>query len=257
MAHHHDLLVFDNVTASYGRRPAVHHVSAALPCGSLCAILGPNGAGKSTLLKAMMGWLPFEGRILIDGLPAVQHRRRIAYVPQRDGLDTDFPLTVAEVVAQGRFQAIGALGGFTAADRAAVDAAIQELGIGDLRDRPISRLSGGQLQRVLLARALATGADIFLLDEPLNGLDVPSRRELLDQLRRWTTDHERIVLAVLHDLDCLAPWFSHALVLRTHLVAAGPVADAASPERLREAFGAEVAAPVLPRFSLAGAAVRR
>ena len=101
---HHVLLRIENLTVSYGGRPAVHHLSAAFPCGSLVAVLGPNGAGKSTLLKAMLGQCAYDGRVLIDGEPVRRHRHRIAYVPQRDGLDVDFPLRVRDLVRQGRYQ---------------------------------------------------------------------------------------------------------------------------------------------------------
>ncbi len=258
---HHVLLRLEDVTISYGRRPAVHHVSASFPCGQLVCVLGANGAGKSSLLKAMLGWLPYEGRILVDGDDVARHRHRIAYVPQRDGLDPDFPLTAGEVVAQGRFQRLGLWRGFAAADHAAVAEAMDEMGVAALARRPIGTLSGGQLQRVLLARALATGADIFLLDEPLNGLDIAARDELLRQLSRWTTHHERLVLTVMHDLGCIAPWFTHALLLRTHLIAAGTVAEAVTPATLQATYGVDVPLPPslplrLSRDLFAGALAR-
>jgi ABC-type Mn2+/Zn2+ transport system ATPase subunit len=234
---HHDMLRFDDVTVCYGRRPAVHHLTGELPCGSLGAIVGPNGAGKSTLLKAVLGWLPLTtGTITLSGRPVPESLHRIAYLHQQDASSAGFPVTVAEVVAMGRYPRLGLWRGFGAEDHAAVDAALAEMNLGELRTRPYSQLSGGQRQRTLLARALATGADVFLLDEPLTGLDLPSQHDLLERLAAWA-ERGRLVAVVLHDLGLARRWCSHALVLSTHRVACGPISAALCDANLQAAFG--------------------
>ncbi len=235
----HSTLHLHDVTVCYGQRPAVHHVGFDLPCGALAALIGPNGSGKSSLLKAVLGWLPLSsGSIGIDGRPVSESANRIAYLPQRENVDLDFPITVADVVAQGRYRALGWARGFDADDHRRVEQALVELGLDRLRDRPLAQLSGGQQQRTFLARALATGADIFLLDEPLSALDTPARHDLLARLRRWATEAHRLVIVVTHHLDEIAPYFTHAVLINTHLIAAGPVAEVLVPSHLRTCFGA-------------------
>lgn len=233
----HCSLELDDVTVCYRRHPAIHHVTCSLPLDGLVAVVGPNGAGKSTLLKALLGFLPLTtGAIHVGGAPLGACAGRFAYLAQNEATASGFPITVAEVVAQGRYQRLGAFRGFTGADRAAVEQAIAELGLEPLRRRPFAQLSGGQRQRTLLARAVATGADIFLLDEPLTGLDAPSQHDLLERLSSWR-GHGRLVLAVLHDLVAARRWCARALVLDRHLVACGEAAAALAPAVLAEAFG--------------------
>jgi zinc/manganese transport system ATP-binding protein len=227
-------LAIDDLTLCHGERPAVHHVTARLPPAGFAAVVGPNGAGKSTLLRGILGWhrptagtVRFAGRAITPG--------RIAYLPQAPGWDTDFPVTVELAVQMGRFPRLGAWRGFAAADHAAVEAALGELGLSALRHRPLSALSGGQRQRVLLARAVAQAADIVLLDEPLSGLDQPSRADLLTRLAGWGRNG-RLVIAVLHDREAVERACSHVLVLDTHLVACGAVA-ALGPAALDAGFG--------------------
>lgn len=234
---HHDSLRFSDVTVCYGRHPAVHHVSGELPCGSLGAIVGPNGAGKSTLLKAVLGWMPLTtGSITLGGRPVPESLHRIAYLHQQDATSAGFPITVAEVVAMGRYPRVGWWRGFSADDHAAVENALREMNLDELRARPFSQLSGGQRQRTLLARALATGADVFLLDEPLTGLDLPSQHDLLERLAAWAA-RGRLVAVVLHDLGLARRWCSHALLLSNHRIACGPVAETLCDANLEVAFG--------------------
>jgi ABC-type Mn2+/Zn2+ transport system ATPase subunit len=233
----HDALRFDNVTVCYGKVPAVHHVDATLTCGTLAALMGPNGAGKSTLLRAVLGLMPLTtGRITVGGTDSLCVRRRIAYLPQRSSVDWDFPLTVAEVVAQGRYPTAGWWRGFSAADHDAVTRAIIELGLDHVATRPIAALSGGQQQRVLLARALASGADVLLLDEPFSGLDAPAISDLAHRLQAWA-DAGRLVLAALHDVELARQAFRHVLLMNTHLVACGPVEEVLSDQHLIGAYG--------------------
>ena len=155
----HQLVILD-LTVSYSRIPAVHHLSASIHCGSCVALLGPNGAGKTTLLKAIAGLLPVEtGCIRFEGHELGDHpSRAIAYVPQREAVDWDFPITVSGLVEMGRYPALGNWASFGSKDREAVEEALHVCDLEDLADRQISALSGGQQQRSFLARAWAQRA---------------------------------------------------------------------------------------------------
>lgn len=232
----HHILRFENVTVAYGHRLALDHVTAAIPCGSLTAILGPNGAGKSTLLRAILGWHPLsDGTIRIGDAHTHHLLPRLAYLPQSHAIDWDFPVTVQDVVAQGRYPALEPWQRLSRTDHDRIQRALAELDLAPLADRQIRELSGGQQQRVFLARALAQGADIFLLDEPFAALDLHATEELTHILRAWHAQG-RTVLAAVHDLALARAHFDHALLLDTTLVAAGPLATTLTPENLDRAF---------------------
>ncbi len=160
---------------------------------------------------------------------------RLAYLPQRQAIDWDFPITVREVVEQGRYPALRIGTRFSPTDHERVERALVELNLQDLRERQIRRLSGGQQQRVFLARALAQGADIFLLDEPFNGLDRFATEELTHILLNWQAQG-RTVLAAVHDLELARKHFANGILLSSKLIAAGPVKEALSEENLAIAF---------------------
>lgn len=219
------ILRLNNVTVRYGATLALEQVSADFPCNSLTAIAGPNGAGKSTLLRSILGWLPLTtGEIRIGDSHAHHALPRLAYLPQRPEIDWDFPITVEAVVAQGRFPARGLWRAFGTEDAAMIDAAIDEMGLHGLRGRQIRCLSGGQQQKVFLARALAQGADIFLLDEPFAGLDARATDDLISHLSQWR-DQGRTVLAVVHDLELARRTFPQTLLLDTRVVEYGASVD--------------------------------
>lgn len=233
---HHDIFRLEDVTVRYGRRLALDHITAQIPCGGLVALVGPNGAGKSTLLKSLLGWLALtEGEIRLgDHHPRHLHPR-LAYLPQRPEVEWDFPITVREVVAQGRWPSLGYFRRFTSEENRKVDAALHELDLVALQHEQIRRLSGGQQQRMFLARSVAQGADIFLLDEPFNSLDLAARADLLHLLQRWLAQG-RTVIAAVHDLAIARSHFSHAVLLDTRLIAAGPTAEALSDANIDVAF---------------------
>ncbi len=225
------------LTVSYGGRPVLWDVEATFPAHSLSAIVGPNGAGKSTLLKASLGLVPSEaGQARILGEPAGAARERVAYVPQRDAVDWDFPITVREVVEMGRYPATGWLRRVPRADRAIVDAALERVGMAPYAGRQIGRLSGGQRQRVFLARALAQEAPVLLLDEPFAGVDARTEAAVLEVLRGVRAEG-RSVVVVHHDLGTVKAWFDWALLLNVRAVAQGPVDEVVRPEPLRRAYG--------------------
>lgn len=228
-------LVLENVTVSYSRIPAVHHLTVTFESASCVALLGPNGAGKTTLLKAVAGLLPLEtGRIDFDG-----GRRAVAYVPQREAVDWDFPVTVRGLVEMGRFSSLGNWGRFGAADDAAVAEALQVCDLVDLAGRQISALSGGQQQRAFLARAWAQQADIYLLDEPFTGLD-RNATESFAQAMRKLREAGKLVIASHHDLKSVETLFDHVLLINGELVASGPTAEAFTREHLDRAYAVHV-----------------
>jgi ABC-type Mn2+/Zn2+ transport system ATPase subunit len=232
----HNILRFRGVTISYGRQPALRDLTVDIPCGSLTAILGPNGAGKTTLLRACLGWLPLvSGEIRIGDKHPEHALPRLAYLPQRHTVDWDFPITVRGVAEQGRYPALKPFGRMSGRDRDLVDRALGELELGALADRQIRRLSGGQQQRVFLARALAQGADIFLLDEPFNGLDRTATEELGHIFKAWEAQG-RTVLAAMHDLDLARRLFNRGVLLATSLVAAGPLDAVLTAANIESAF---------------------
>lgn len=232
----HNIIQCKELSVHYGRVPALERVTVDIPCGSLTAIVGPNGAGKSTLLKAILGWMPLASGEVRIGDSHPQHvLPRLAYLPQRQMVDWDFPITVREVVEQGRYPSLGLLRRPKASDRERVEAAMDELDLLPLAERQIRMLSGGQQQRVFLARALAQGADIFLLDEPFGGLDQFATEELTHTLLSWRAQG-RTVLAAVHDIALARAHFANALVLSRSLVAFGPVEQALSEANLQAAF---------------------
>jgi zinc/manganese transport system ATP-binding protein len=217
-----------DLTVSYDRHPAVHHVSADIPAGEMTAIVGPNGAGKSTLLKAVLGLAPrIEGRIECAA-------RRIAYLPQQAEIDRSFPISVFDTVLLGRWSRFGGFG--RAGDHDVHDAqhAIEAVGLVGFERRPIDTLSVGQFQRVLFARLLLQDADLVLLDEPFAAIDSKTVADLMQVIRHWC-EERRTVVAVLHDLDQVKHDFPNSLLLARELVACGPTARVLSSENLLRA----------------------
>jgi ABC-type Mn2+/Zn2+ transport system ATPase subunit len=232
----HHILRFRNVSVHHGRTAALEAVSLDIPCGSSTALLGPNGAGKSTLLRAILGWHPLSSGDIRLGDDHPHHQLpRLAYLPQRQSIDWDFPTTVRAVVEQGRYPALRFFQKLSARDHERVEHALDELGLIALADRQINQLSGGQQQRVFLARALAQGADIFLLDEPFAGLDLLACEELTHLLRTWVIQG-RTVIAAVHDLTLARESFNRGVLLDTTLIATGPIAQVLSAENIDRAF---------------------
>ena len=239
--HHHELRVED-LLVCYREVNALQNVSFATSCGACVALIGPNGAGKSTLLKAIAGLLPIAaGRIWWRGTKVAKWSREIAYLPQRENVDWQFPITVRGVVRMGRYPQAGWWRPFSPADETAIDRAIGLMGLADLADRQISHLSGGQQQRVFLARALAQEAHVLLLDEPFTGLDRNSKSALATTLRHLT-EEGRLVIASHHDMETVRDIYDEVLLLNRRAIAFGPVADVFTEAGLSATFGAMAAA---------------
>ena len=222
---------FDDLTLGYGRRPAVHHLDGEVAAGSLTAVVGPNGAGKSTLLKGIVGTLrPLAGRIGLSSGP----KTRIAYLPQAADLDRSFPLPVYDLVAMGLWSRSGLFGGVGARERARVAEAMAAVGLTGFERRPISTLSGGQMQRALFARLLLQDASLILLDEPFTAIDAKTTADLLDLVRRWH-EEARTVVAVLHDLEVVRRVFPRTLLIAREPVAWGETAEVLKADNLLRA----------------------
>jgi ABC-type Mn2+/Zn2+ transport system ATPase subunit len=225
-----------DLSVRYDGATALDAVSFDLPAGSLIGLAGPNGAGKSTLLKALLGLVkPARGSIELSGKPRNGVRHGIAYAPQSELVDWDFPATVQDVVMMGRYGRLGLLRSPKATDRAAVASALAQVGMAELAHRQIGELSGGQQRRMLIARALAQEADLLLLDEPMVGLDATTQHDLLALFERLR-NQGRTLLVATHDLSCVAACFDLAVLLNRTLIALGPPAQVFTPETLSEAF---------------------
>lgn len=224
------IIRLDNLTVSYDRHPAVHHLSGTFQPGSLTAIAGPNGAGKSTLLKAIMGELrPAEGR--------VEHRLQrtdFGYLPQAADINRRFPISVLDTALLGSWRSAGAFGRIAKQDTARARAALATVGLEGFEKRHIGSLSAGQFQRVLFARLLLQDARIILLDEPFTAIDARTTRDLLDIVVRWHGDG-RTVIAVLHDFEQVRAHFPETLLLARRLVGWGPTQEVMSSANLLQA----------------------
>jgi len=235
-------LALTEISAAYGKgRRVLDNVSFAIGHGERVAVVGPNGAGKSTLFKVVVGLMPHRtGDVLVHG-----HSHHagdcpsIGYVPQREAVDWNFPLTVMDVVMMGRVREMGWLRRPGRLDREAARHALQQVGLGASASRPIADLSGGQQQRAFIARSLAQRADVLLLDEPFSGVDVEAQAamfEILDSLRA----HCVTVLIATHDLELATTRFDRLLLLNRRILADGPAESVLTPERLAAAYGGRI-----------------
>ncbi len=226
-----------DMTVAYHRKPVLWDVDLDLPSGQLIGVVGPNGAGKSTLLKASLGLVPrASGRVRFFGKAYKKVRRRVAYVPQRESVDWDFPVNARDVVAMGRYARIGWFRPVSRAHKEAAMAALEKVGLADLAYRQISQLSGGQQQRVFLARALAQDADLYLMDEPFAGVDAATEQAILAVLQELR-EAGKTVAVVHHDLQTVQTYFDWVVLLNMRVVAAGPMAETFTDENLRKTYG--------------------
>ena len=229
-----------DVSVGYGDRVALANVSLSIPRGSLLAVIGPNGAGKSTLLKTIAGLLqPFSGTVEVLGGPPGREAKRIAYVPQAEVVDWGFPVTVGDVVMMGRVPLIGIGRTPGGEDRSAVRDALETVGMADEVERQIGALSGGQRRRVFLAKAIAARPDLYLLDEPVTGVDVTTQEDLMDVLE-GEARAGRTVVATTHDLACAAHRFHQAAFVNGRIVATGSADIVLDPELLAATYGGHV-----------------
>jgi len=235
------VLEYHDLTVAYHTRPVLWDVDLSLPEGKLVAIVGPNGAGKSTLLKATLDLVPLSsGFVRVFGTHYRTARGRVAYVPQRESVDWDFPSTVLDVVMMGRYGRLGWFRRPSADDREAARSALRKVGMEPYADRQISRLSGGQQQRTFLARALVQDADLYLMDEPFAGVDAVTERAIIAILRELR-ETGRTVVCVHHDLQTVPEYFDWVVLLNMRLVAAGAIEDVFTTEHLNRTYGGRLA----------------
>lgn len=219
------------------KNKAIDSIDWDCPQGQLCAIIGPNGAGKSTLLKAVMDLIPHKaGHVEFFGKTLDQSRKRIAYVPQRSAVDWDFPVSVLDVATMGLYGNIGLFSSIKQAHKDKAMQALEQVGMQKLAQRQIGALSGGQQQRTFLARALVQEADLYLMDEPFAGVDVPTEQKIIEILNSLKQQGKTIIV-VHHDLGTVERVFDHALLLNTRAIAQGPIKDVMTKEHLTKAYG--------------------
>lgn len=226
-----------DLTVAYHRKPVLWEISLEIPQGALVGIVGPNGAGKSTLMKAMVGLVPqVSGQIRILGGSLGENRHRIAYVPQRESVDWDFPASVLDVVMMGLYREAGWFWPLRAEHRKRALDALEQVGIAELATRQISQLSGGQQQRTFLARALVQKADLFMLDEPFAAVDAATEQSIVDLLRHLQSQG-KTVLVVHHDLHTVPHYFNYVLLINVRAVAWGRTSETFTPENLKRTYG--------------------
>jgi manganese/zinc/iron transport system ATP- binding protein len=230
-----------DLTAVYHEQPVLWDVDVTVPAGVLMAIVGPNGAGKTTLIKCILGLIrPVAGQVLVQGAAYKERRESVAYVPQRGSVDWDFPTNVLDVVEMGRYGALGWIRRPGRREREKALDALDKVGMRDFASRQISQLSGGQQQRVFLARALAQEADIYLMDEPFQGVDATTERAIIEILRELRASGKTVV-AVHHDLQTVPEYFDWVTLLNVRKIASGPVAEVFTEDNLRLTYGGLVA----------------
>ncbi len=229
------------MTVAYGHNVAVAEATARVEPGTVTGVIGPNGSGKSTLLKAIAGVIrPLRGEILLGGAPIRQRAARVAFVPQREEVHWDFPVTARDVVMMGCYPALGWLRLPGAKERAAADSALERLGLGGLGHRHISQFSGGQQQRIFLARAMVQDPELVLLDEPFTGVDVTNRAIFHETIQAFAAAGVSVLVAT-HDLEEVKTTTSHVMCMNRRMVAYGPTAETYTPENLKATFGGQVA----------------
>jgi ABC-type Mn2+/Zn2+ transport system ATPase subunit len=227
----------ERLYAGYPRRPVLEDVTFQVGPGELVAIVGPNGSGKSTLLKVLVGLLPpWDGRLTVLGEAPGRQPLQVAYLPQAEAVDWSFPVSVRDVVLMGRYRRAGWLRPTTRADAAAAERALEMAGMSHLAGRQIGELSGGQQRRAFLARALAQEPLVYLLDEPVTGVD-PTTEDDLMAILMAECQQGKTVLASTHDLAGVAEHFTRLISLNRTVVADGPAALVRDADVLRATYG--------------------
>ncbi len=230
-------LSVSDLTVAWHRKPVIWDVCFDIPRGSLVGIVGPNGAGKSTLIKAVMDLVPrVSGRVEVFGKSYRESRDRVGYVPQRESVDWDFPVSALDVVAMGLYHKIGWFRPVSRAHRQTAMNALEKVGIAELAHRQISQLSGGQQQRTFLARALVQDADLYLMDEPFAAVDASTEQAIVAILREMK-DRGKTSIVIHHDLQTVPEYFDYVILINMRIVVHGPVQEVFTSENLQKTYG--------------------
>lgn len=227
-----------NVTVRYQGKTALENATASVPEKAICGLVGMNGAGKSTLFKAIMSAVPVaKGSVRLAGhtVKTAQKKGIVAYVPQTEAVDWDFPVSVRDVVMMGRYGFMNIFRASKKHDHKAVEEALERVHLTDFADRQIGQLSGGQRKRVFVARALAQGASILLLDEPFAGVDAKTEASLVELLRELQKQGVTTLIAA-HDLGTIGSYCDHIILLKQTVVASGKTKKVFTPENIAKTY---------------------
>ncbi|MDT2599870.1 metal ABC transporter ATP-binding protein [Enterococcus hulanensis] len=231
----------ENLSVAYRGKIALQHVNLELSAGKLTGIVGPNGAGKSTLMKGILQLIKTQsGKIFYGEEPINNQRQKIAYVEQRQDIDLSFPIDVLGVVVFGTYPHLKIFQRPGKQEKKLAAECLEKVGLSEFSDRQISELSGGQLQRVFIARALAQQAEWILLDEPFAGIDATSEKIIIDLLKELRDEGKSIVI-VHHDLHKVTDYFDEVILLNKGLIASGPVAQTYTTKNMEKTYGSEIA----------------
>ncbi|MFM2394105.1 MAG: hypothetical protein RLZZ546_2087 [Bacteroidota bacterium] len=228
------------LSVSYGNKRVLTNVYLNVAPGHIYGLIGPNGAGKSTLFKSILGIVePNAGEIRINGQEVKHSRKNIAYVPQKDDIDFDFPASVLDVVMMGRYPHKSIFERINEHDKKIAYEAMAELDITDLAHRQIGQLSGGQQQRVFIARALCQEADLLFFDEPFVGVDISTEEKIIHTLKKMAQEGKTL-LVVHHDLTSVEAYFSRVIMINQRLIAYGDTEKFFSRENISLCYGAQL-----------------
>lgn len=234
------VLEIHDLTVTYDKKPVLWGVDLSIPKGALVGIVGPNGAGKSTLIKSIMGLTDISsGYCKLFDASLNKVRDQVSYVPQRESVDWDFPISALDVVLMGRYGKLGLFRRPRKADKEAAIEALKKVGMLPFKGRQISQLSGGQQQRVFLARSLAQHADLYFMDEPFAGVDASTEKSIIDTMKEMSSNGKTVVV-VHHDLQTVQKYFDWVILLNTRLVASGPIEDVFTEKLLDETYGGKL-----------------
>ncbi|MGT2715735.1 metal ABC transporter ATP-binding protein [Streptococcus respiraculi] len=233
------MIEIEQLSVRYHQVLALDAINLRIQGPTITGILGPNGAGKSTLLKAMLHIIDHDGKTILDGKDIRKQRGKIAYVEQKAAIDFTFPITVKECVSLGLYPKITFFERLKTSHWKKVETALDLVGLKEYADRQISELSGGQFQRVLIARCLVQEADYIFLDEPFVGIDSVSEEIIMTTLRQLKAEGKTILI-VHHDLDKVKHYFDHVLLLNRKLIAFGKTETTFTKKNLQVAYGNHV-----------------
>ena len=225
-----------NLTVAYQGELILEHVSLTCQKGKITGIIGPNGAGKSTLIKGALGLIKSQsGQTFINGEPLTKVRDQVAYVEQRSAVDLTFPINVLDLVLTGTYPKLGIFKSPGPLEKQAALDALAQVDLANFKDRQIGSLSGGQLQRVFVARAIVQDAAVVILDEPFVGIEMASEQKIMAILKQWS-DAGKTMIVVNHDLNKVTQYFDDLVIINRGIIAQGPVSETYQMVNIQKAF---------------------